>query len=207
MLPPLTTVVCPLSGGLFDDQTLREQVLQELLISENIAPRRRHPWYRGGTDREFLSMIWQSYRRSLSEAYLTQLVQQYHRRYEQSLKSLPELPWDRATQTFLQQAGAYGYQIGLCTEHNWSAFLAAPLPIQFGVADYAALPDPQTTLVIETTQRGIQRARAVGSWVIGVAQQMPYHWMQRHAHWAVDTLAEWDWQWLGWKADSSTGDS
>ncbi|MEN9215795.1 MAG: hypothetical protein Q6K90_00575 [Gloeomargarita sp. HHBFW_bins_162] len=194
MPPQFTTVVCPLSGGLLRDQPLREQVLQELLISENIAPRRRHPWYRGGTDREFLQYIWQTYRRSVSEEYLTQLIHKYHRQYEQKLLTLPKLPWYWETQNFLQKAHDEGYKIGLKTEQNWSAFWDSSFPVDFGVADYRDLVHPEQTLVVESTQLGIQRARAVGCWVIGVAHQMPYHWIQRYAHWAVDTLADWEWE-------------
>ncbi len=194
MVPPLTTVVCPLSGVLFRDQTLREKILQELLIRENIAPRKRHPWYRGGSDREFLGHVWQSYRRSVSDDYLAQLVQNYHTHYQQALGALPELPWYPDTPVFLQQAQDHGYKLGLQTEQNWQALLGGQLPIEFEIEDYGGLVDPEHTLVAESTQLSIQRARAVGAWVIGVAQQMPYHWVQRHSHWAVDTLAAWDWE-------------
>ncbi|WP_157776194.1 hypothetical protein [Gloeomargarita lithophora] len=193
----MTTVVCPLSGVLLRDQPLRENILQELLLAENIAPRQQHSWYRGGSDREFLREIWHSYRRSVSEHYLTQLTQKYHTQCQQKLTHISPLPWYPTTQAFLQQAQEQGYQLGLQTEQNGQELLNlmnAEIPWSFSVTDYGDLADPEATLVLESTLLGIQRARAVGSWVVGVAQQMPYHWVQRHAHWAVDSLAEWDWE-------------
>ena len=192
----ITTVVCPLSGVLLRDQALREQILQELLIRENIAPRKRHPWYRGGADREFLQDVWQSYRRSVSDDYLTQLVQHYHSQYRQALGSLPNLPWYEETPAFLQQIRDHGYQFGLQTEQKGEdllPLLQGHILQDFTVADYGDVAEPEATLVFDSTRLGIQRARAVGCWVVGVAQQMPYHWVQRHAHWAVDHLGEWDW--------------
>lgn len=200
MSPPLTTVVCPLSGVLFRDQTLREKVLQELLIRENIAPRKRHPWHRGGSDREFLGHVWQSYRRSVSDDYLAQLVQNYHTHYQQALGALPDLPCYAETQIFLQQAQDYGYTLGLQTAQNGQEFMKlinSKISWGFIVADYSDLVNPEMTLVLESTLLGIQRAKATGCWVVGVAQQMPYHWVQRHSHWAVDTLAAWDWEGVG----------
>jgi hypothetical protein len=193
---PVTTVVCALSGVLWRDQPLREQVLQELLLRENIAPRKRHPWYRGGTDREFLAWIWQSYRRSLSEDYLTQLVRTYRTHYQQAVMAIPDPPWYDHAQTFVQQVREHGYPLGLYTEPRgqaWWQWLSAHLPQSFAVTDYCDVTCPQTTLVFESTMLGIQRAKAAGCWVVGVAQQIPYHWIHRHAHWAIDSLAEWDW--------------
>jgi hypothetical protein len=182
---------------LFRDQTLREKILQELLIRENIAPRKRHPWYRGGSDREFLRYIWQSYRRSVSDDYLAQLVQNYHTQYQRALGALPDLPWYEQTQVFLEQASGYGYKLGLKTDENTQELidlLKHQVSWSFTIADYGDLLDPGATLVLESTLLGMQRAKAAGAWVLGVAQQMPYHWVQRHAHWAVDSLAEWDWE-------------
>lgn len=195
----LTTVVCPLSGVLLRDQPLREKVLQELLIRENIAPRQRHPWYRGGSDREFLAYIWQSYRRSVSDDYLNPLVQKYQTEYERALGALAALPWYGATQAFLSQARADGCHLGLQTESNSPEFIQflksqSGIAWDFTISDYRHGFDPGTTLVIESTLLGIQQARAVGAKVLGVAHQLPYHWIQRHADGAVDTLADWDWE-------------
>ena len=196
MPPQVTTVVCALSGVLWRDQPIREQVLQELLIRENIAPRQRHPWYRGGTDREFLAAIWHSYCRSVSEDYLTHLVQTYRTQYQRTLLAQPEPPWYDHARPFWDSLRTSGYRCGIHTEQpgqTWWEWLNRHLAPDLRVSDYGDLADPQTTLVFESTLLGNQRAKAAGCWVVGVAHQLPYHWLHRQAHWAIDTLAEWEW--------------
>ncbi|MCS6783455.1 MAG: hypothetical protein RMI89_08030 [Gloeomargarita sp. SKYBB_i_bin120] len=189
-----TTIVCALSGVLWQDQPLRETVLQELLLRENIAPRRRHPWYQGGSDRDFLRQLWDSYGRSVSDSYLTQLVQRFHQQYTQALTRLSALPWHPDALAFLQQAQERGYRLGCQTECADIGILGdAAGWFHFYVADYRDLADPEHTLVVESTRNGLLQARASGAWVLGVARQMPYHWVQRYSHWAIDTLADWDW--------------
>lgn len=189
-----TTVVCSLSGVLWHDQPVRERVLQELLLQENLSPRRRHPWYLGGSDRAFLRQVWDSYGRSLTDDYLTHLVQRFQQQYFQAMQALPQLPWRPDALAFLQQAQQRGHHLGWQTDCLPVLGLVQQIGIWgFHIPHDQALTDPDRTLVVESSRQGLLQAKARGAWVLGVASQMPFHWVQRHAHWVVDTLADWDW--------------
>ena len=51
---------------------------------------------------------------------------------------------------------------------------------------------PANCLAIEDTLAGIEAAKKAGIPVIGIAHTYPYHFMHRHANWAVDKLSEID---------------
>jgi beta-phosphoglucomutase len=55
---------------------------------------------------------------------------------------------------------------------------------------------PADCVAIEDSFVGIDAAKAAGIPVIGVAHTYPYHMMQRCANWAVDYLAEIDFEWI-----------
>jgi HAD superfamily hydrolase (TIGR01509 family) len=164
-----------------------------------------------------------SYRgRTITEDYLTRLIQKKAQLYRAKIETLDILPLYPGIRKLLDQIQLYRLAIGLVTgairsevinilekaelQTYFSVIVAGddiatskPQPDgylfaleQLNRSDSTLQLEPSQCLAIEDTPVGIQAAKQAGMSVVGVAHTYPYHFMQRQANWAIDHLSELD---------------
>jgi HAD superfamily hydrolase (TIGR01509 family) len=176
----------------------------------------------GRSDRVCLRTILAHRGRNVTEDYLTKLIENKAISYRQKLEQLETLPIYPGIKKILDQIQLKGWLLGLVTgavkgetisvlkkagifdyfqvivagdEINTSKpqpdgyFLAVE---RFKNINPDLQLEPANCLAIEDTLAGIEAAKKAGIPVIGIAHTYPYHFMHRHANWAVDKLSEID---------------
>ena len=174
----------------------------------------------GRSDRACIRDILYRRGRVISEEYLDKLVATKARLYRQKLQQLETLPIYPGLKDFLDQIQARELQIGLVTGTLRSevvfvldrAGIASYFRVIVAGDDIKASkpePDgyllavecfnrhnfnlqlqPSNCLAIEDTFPGIQAAKRAGMQVVGIAHTYPFHFMQRHANWAIDGFSQ-----------------
>ncbi|MGF1478328.1 MAG: HAD family hydrolase [Cyanophyceae cyanobacterium] len=217
----LKAVLFNFSGVIINDQLIRQQLIDEILLQENLRPSASEDWqkYLGRSDRTCLQEILTSRGRVVSNAYLTQLMINRAKAYEQQLQQLDCLPLYSGVKDFLAHLKSAELKTGLVadalrTEIDFVLARAA-VAAEFDVIVAGdelepGKPDshryllaierlnrqnpvgiePANCLTIENTYTGIAAAQQSGIAVVGVANTLPLHMLQRQADWVVDSLAE-----------------
>ena len=176
----------------------------------------------GRSDRVCLRTILAHRGRNVSEEYLKKLIDNKAIAYRQKLEQLETLPIYPGIKKILDQIQLKGWLLGLVTgavkgetisvlqkagifdyfqvivagdEINTSkpqpdGYLLAVE--RFNQSHPELQLQPANCLAIEDTLAGITAAKTAGISVIGIAHTYPYHFMHRHANWAVDKLSEID---------------
>ena len=176
----------------------------------------------GRSDRVCLRTILAHRGRNVTEDYLTKLIENKAISYRQKLEQLETLPIYLGIKKILDQIQLKGWLLGLVTGafKGETIFVLKKAGIfdyfQVIVAGdeiNTSKPQPDgyllaverlkninpdlelesaNCLAIEDTLAGIEAAKKAGIPVIGIAHTYPYHFMHRHANWAVDKLSEID---------------
>ena len=176
----------------------------------------------GRSDRVCLRTILAHRGRNVTEDYLTKLIENKTISYLQKLEQLETLPIYLGIKKILDQIQLKGWLLGLVTGavKGETIFVLKKAGIfdyfQVIVAGdeiNTSKPQPDgyllaverlkninpdlelesaNCLAIEDTLAGIEAAKKAGIPVIGIAHTYPYHFMHRHANWAVDKLSEID---------------
>ena len=218
----LKAVLFDFNGVIINDEPLHEKLLAQILVEENLKanPDEFREVCLGRSDRACLHDLLQRRGRVVSEEYLTGLVAQKSRYYQQQLESLETVPTYPGLTDLIFKirvanlamavvSGAVRAEIEWVLNHlnlaqYFSVIVAGdditaskPDPAGYLLAvdrlnqqNPALALQPEECLVIEDTFAGIEAGKRAGMKVVGVANSYPYHMMQRHSNWAVDYLSE-----------------
>lgn len=174
----------------------------------------------GRSDRVCLLDLFTRRGRVVTEDYLMRLIQRKSQAYQRELATLETVPIYPGVADLMEKARSAQLVIGVVsgamrseiklvlhrtglTEYV-SVIVAGddiktskPAPEGYLLAvkqlndrDPALKLQPEHCLVIEDTFAGIAAAKRAEMQVVGVANTYPYHMIQRQANWAVDNLAE-----------------
>lgn len=90
----LKAVLLDFNGVIINDESLHQQLIQELLLEENLRPSLDdyNQLCLGRTDRACLSELWNRQGRVVTEAQLSKLLERKSARYIQTLNNLAQLP-------------------------------------------------------------------------------------------------------------------
>lgn len=219
----LKAVIFDFNGVIINDEAIHRRLVDDLLLQENLRPMTLGEYQQfalGRSDRAALRDLWVHRGRSISEDYLTKLIQRKALAYRQTLQQIDPLPFYPGLQAFLEQLSLRPWERGLVTGAIASEVhyvlergrLLPYFPIQVTGEDVAqskpqpevyllALaqlqqhqPDllPRECLAIEDSLAGLEAAKRAGMQVLGLAHTYPYHFMHRGANWAVDSFREID---------------
>jgi len=221
----LKVVLFDFNGVIINDEAIHRQLIDEILLTENLRPatyQEHQEFCLGRSDRVCLRELLAYRGRSVSEDYLTKLIEKKAISYRQKLAQLETLPIYTGVKKLLDQIQLKGWLLGLVTGAVKSETIL--ILEKAGILDYFQVivagdeintskpqPDgyllaverfnkmntdlqlkPQNCLAIEDSLAGINAAKNAEISVIGIAHTYPYHFMHRNATWAVDKFSEID---------------
>jgi beta-phosphoglucomutase len=101
---PLKVVLFDFNGVILDDESIHEQLLQNVLLSENvrIAPEDFQKFCLGRSDRACLNSLFNARGRVMSPDYVTKLLTQKTTAYQQRLQALETLPLFEGVELLIQ---------------------------------------------------------------------------------------------------------
>lgn len=90
----LKAVLFDFNGVILDDEPIHQQLINELLLAENLRPKKSDFWKfcLGRSDRDGLRALLESRGRVVTEAYLAALIAQKAEAYQQQLSGMAQLP-------------------------------------------------------------------------------------------------------------------
>ncbi len=221
----LKVVLFDFNGVIINDEPIHRKLIDEILLAENLRPashQEHQEFCLGRSDRVCLRALLAHRGRTVSEDYLTKLIEKKAILYRQKLAELETLPIYDGVKRLIDQIQLKGWPLGLVTGAVKSETISVlekaeildyfqvivagdeinaskPQPDGYllAVERFNKLnPDlqlePKNCLAIEDTLAGIQAAKNAGIKVIGIAHTYAYHFMHRHANWAVDKFSEID---------------
>lgn len=113
----IKAVLFDFNGVIINDEKIHEQLIEELLISENLRPRRDE--FRsvclGRSDRACIAELLNSRYRVVSEAYLDQLIARKSAAYLEKLESLEVLPIYAGLEDFILRLQDAGLKLAVVT--------------------------------------------------------------------------------------------
>ena len=202
------------------EELIDEIVLSENLRPLSLAE--HHQFCLGKSDRVCLRQIFEHRSRGITEDYLNRLIQRKAQLYRAKLANLETLHIYEGVRGFLEQIQLRQLPIALVTGAirsevinilEQSDLLSFFTTIVAGDDIQTSKPDPDgyllaveklnqalpalaltgaNCLAVEDTLVGLQAAKAAGIPVVGIAHTYPYHFMQRHANWAIDDFSQLD---------------
>jgi HAD superfamily hydrolase (TIGR01509 family) len=214
----LKVVLFDFNGVVIDDEPIHQELIEELLLEENIPPAgvKYQQFCFGRSDRACLKDVLAARGRSVSEDYLTKLINKKSIAYRKKMEQLDELPIYPRLEEFLKLLQEKGLKIGLVTgalrsevelvlqksqlEKYFNIIVAGdeinaskPEPDGYLLAverfnrwDFNLQLQPSECLAIEDSPPGIAAAKRAGIKVVGIAHSYPFHFMQRLSNWAID---------------------
>jgi len=221
----LKAILFDFNGVVINDESIHREITNDLIVGENLRPISALEYYQfclGKSDRVCLRELLSYRGRTITEDYLTRLIQKKAQLYRAKIETLDILPLYPGIRKLLDQIQLYRLAIGLVTgairsevinilekaelQTYFSVIVAGddiatskPQPDgylfaleQLNRSDSTLQLEPSQCLAIEDTPVGIQVAKQAGMSVVGVAHTYPYHFMQRQANWAIDHLSELD---------------
>ncbi|MCT7948307.1 HAD family phosphatase [Ancylothrix sp. C2] len=113
----IKAVLFDFNGVIINDEKIHEQLIEELLISENLRPRRDEFRYvcLGRSDRVCIAELLNSRYRVVTEAYLDQLIARKNAAYLEKLGSLEVLPIYPGLQDFILRLQEAGLKLAVVT--------------------------------------------------------------------------------------------
>lgn len=211
----LKAVLFDFNGVIINDESIHQELMDEILLAENLLPSKAE--FRqlclGRTDRSCLADLLSRRGRIISNDYLTKLLQQKAKSYEEKISLLEKIPTYAGIPDFIKEIHSKGLIIALVT----GAFRREVDQVlkRLEIASYfqvivsgddlkSSKPDPEGYLLalkaleleakeciaIEDSLAGILAAKRANIQVIGVANTYPFHMLQRQANWVVDYLRE-----------------
>ncbi|XWK87539.1 MAG: HAD family phosphatase [Phormidium sp.] len=113
----LKAVLFDFNGIIINDEPIHEQLIEEILIAENLRPKRGE--FRqiclGRSDRACLSDLFTRRGRVLTESYLNQLISRKAQAYQERIAEMAELPIYPGLEDFIPKIQAANLKIGLVT--------------------------------------------------------------------------------------------
>jgi beta-phosphoglucomutase len=113
----IKAVLFDFNGVIINDEKIHEQLIEELLISENLRPRRDE--FRqvclGRSDRSCIAELLNSRYRVVTEAYLYQLIARKSAAYLEKLESLEVLPIYGGLEDFILSLQGAGLKLAVVT--------------------------------------------------------------------------------------------
>jgi HAD superfamily hydrolase (TIGR01509 family) len=214
----LKAILFDFNGVVINDEPIHQELIEELLLGENLPPgtSKFRELCLGRNDRACIRDVLAARGRSISEDYLSKLIEKKSRTYLKKLEELEQLPIYPNLENFLQIIQAKGFKIGLVTGalRNEVKYIldraqlskyfpiivtgdeireSKPAPEGYLLAidklnrsDSYLQLQPRECLAIEDTPAGIEAAKRAGIKVVGIAHTYPFHFMQRLANWAID---------------------
>ena len=211
----LKAVLFDFNGIIVNDESIHQELVDEILLGENLLPSKGE--FRqlclGRTDRACLVELLARRGRVTSNEYLTKLLHQKAKAYEEKIALLENIPTYVGIADFIKQIHSKGLIIALVTGafrrevdqvltrleiasyfqviisgENLST--SKPDPEGYLLALKALELEPKECIAIEDSLAGIQAAKRAKIQVIGVANTYPFHMLQRQANWVVDYLSE-----------------
>jgi HAD superfamily hydrolase (TIGR01509 family) len=220
----LKAVLFDFNGVIINDEPIHRELINEILIGENLLP--MGPEFSticlGRSDRVCLREVLSGRGRSVSEEYLTKLIEKKSRLYREKINALAELPIYDDTIAFIKRVKNRELAIGLVTgairpevelileragiREYFSVIVTGdeiptgkPQPDGYLLAverfnrwDFNLQLQPGECLVIEDTFAGCEAAKRAGMPVVGIAHTYPFHFMQRVSNWAIDNFSQLD---------------
>jgi HAD superfamily hydrolase (TIGR01509 family) len=221
----LKAILFDFNGVVINDESLHREITKEIILGENLLPISVLEYYQfclGRSDRVCLRELLTYRGRTITEEYLTQLINKKAKLYRAKLDNLETLPLYPGIKNLLDQIQLHRLPIALVTgairsevinilekaalKSYFSAIVTGddistskPEPDGYLLAveqlnrlNPGLRLEPQQCLAIEDTLAGMQAAKKAGMFVVGIAHTYPYHFMQRQANWAVDHFPELD---------------
>ena len=221
----LKAILFDFNGVVINDESIHREITNDLIVGENLRPISALEYYQfclGKSDRVCLRELLSYRGRTITEDYLTRLIQKKAQLYRAKIEKLDILPLYPGIRRLLEHIQMYRLAIGLVTgairaevmnilekaelQTYFSVIVAGddiatskPQPDGYLLAleqlnrlDSTLQLEPSQCLAVEDTPVGIQAAKQAGMSVVGVAHTYPYHFMQRQANWAIDHLSELD---------------
>lgn len=220
----LKAVLFDFNGVIINDEPIHHELIDEVLIGENLLPvgSEFSQICLGRSDRACLRDILALRGRSVTEDYLTRLIDKKKRLYRERIEKLAELPVYQDTIAFLKRVRTRELPIGLVTgavrseveyilaradiREYFSVIVTGdeitgskPQPDGYLLAverfnrwDFNLQLQPADCLVIEDTFAGCEAAKRAGMQVVGIAHTYPFHFMQRVSNWAIDNFSQLD---------------
>ncbi len=218
----LRAVLFGFSGVIFPDEALRQQVFQELLLTENICLKLgeypRYEWGRG--DRDCLEGLLRKAGRAANREQTERLILKKVALYQQLVANQAKLSTYSGIADLLFQikgaqiptavvSGRQGAEVDWVLQQVNLAGEFAVLITDDQVRDSKPAPEsylkalehlnaklpglqPQECLAVESSPAGIEAAKAAKMSVVGVAHNYPLHCLQRWTDWVVDYLDDLD---------------
>ncbi len=218
----LKAVLFDFNGVIINDEPIHQELISEILIGENLSftQTELQSLSLGRSDRACLKDIFRLNKKTVTEEYLTQLINTKAAAYRAKIKQLSVLPIYPDVTEFLNQIQKKKLIIALVTgalrQQAELVLHRANLTQYFSVIVTAddvntSKPEPDgyllalnrlnqkysglnliasECLVIEDSLAGIEAAKRSKMPVIGIANTYPLHLLQRHANWTVDHLCE-----------------
>jgi beta-phosphoglucomutase-like phosphatase (HAD superfamily) len=216
----LKAVLFNLNGVIINDESIHKRLIDELLLEENIIARKDdYKKYCLGIGDLGLKDLLYSHGRVLEQKYFDNLLERKARAYRENLLQLGSIPSYVGLKELFEEIKSRSIYLGmisgtLTSEANlvleqlkYREFfdiivgaeeLEEPRPDPKGhllaLEKFNTLFKEKVTpldiLAIESTPVGIAAAKKANIQVIGVANIYPFHFMQRMANWAVDSLAD-----------------
>lgn len=216
----LKAVLFDFNGVIINDESIHEQLIEQILIDENLRPKpgEFQKFCLGRSDRVCLTDLLNNRGRVVTETYLQQLIQRKAKAYQHHLEQLEKLPLYPGLEDFIFKlrslrlaviSGAIRSEVELVLNRaNLAKYFTVivagdeitsskPEPDGYLLAverlnqQYSGLDlQPSQCLAIEDTLAGIQAAKRAGIKVVGVANTYPFHMLQRQANWTVDYLCD-----------------
>lgn len=113
----IKAVLFDFNGVIINDEPIHQQLIEELLMAENLRPRRGE--FRqvclGRSDRACITELLNSRYRVISDAYLDRLIEQKSQAYQQKLDSLESLPLYPGLEDFILKLLAAGLKLAVVT--------------------------------------------------------------------------------------------
>ncbi|MFB2892857.1 HAD family hydrolase [Aerosakkonemataceae cyanobacterium BLCC-F50] len=113
----LKAVLFDFNGIIINDEPIHEQLIEEILIAENLRPKRGEfrKYCLGRSDRACLSDLFSHRGRVLTQSYLNQLISRKAQAYQQRIAEMAELPIYPGLEDFIVKLLAANLKIGLVT--------------------------------------------------------------------------------------------
>jgi len=221
----LKAILFDFNGVIINDEVIHRQLIDDILLKENLRPstiKEYQEFCLGKNDYESLQNILAHRGRILNREYLTKLIYQKSKAYQDLVNQMEKLPIYEDVFEFISKIQPRNLILALVTGaltaeaeliltkanlRQYFSVIVGGNEVIYGKPNpecyLLALqrlnqqyPDlglkPSECLVIEDTLAGIKAGQSATMQVVGVANTYPFHLLHRQADWCVDSLIQLD---------------
>ena len=207
----LKAVFLDLKGVIINDDSIQQQLIADILLQENLRGDLEdfQAYCLGRSDRDCLRDLLKIRGRIVTEDYLTKLIANKTKAYQEELNKLEKLPAYQGLGDFLSQLKQQNIAVGIVTgaqkaevelileRLNLSNYVqlivsaeditqSKPEPESYLVAMQKMSLQANECLAIEGNYTGIAAAKKAGILVAAISHSYPLHMLQRRASYTVD---------------------